>query len=168
VIITISELKGEELIKNIHEGILRKLQSAKQLVDFDREISAGLYTYALEEFGKLLLVRESKSKNNQYEIKREWFRTHKDKFPKAFDYLQQNNHSQCIALTEGTFVISYFYWQDFMVGLLADFEARLSIFYTDFRPKGNNDVDIVKIPNVDRDMLVNAINEFEVVMHRLT
>jgi hypothetical protein len=65
VVITISEDKGNELIKNIYEGILRKLQSAKQLVDFDKEISAGLYTYALEEFGKLLLVRESKSKNNQ-------------------------------------------------------------------------------------------------------
>jgi hypothetical protein len=36
----------------------------------------------------------------------------------------------CIALTEGDFVISDFYWRDFVVGLLADFEARLSIFYT--------------------------------------
>jgi hypothetical protein len=86
VIIAISEDKGNELIKNIYDSIIKKLQSAKQLVDFDKEIAAGLYTYALEEFGKLLLVRESKSKNNQYEIKREWFRTHKDKFPKAFDY----------------------------------------------------------------------------------
>jgi hypothetical protein len=55
VVITISEDKGNELIKNIYEGILRKLQSAKQLVDFDKEISVGLYTYALEEFGKLIL-----------------------------------------------------------------------------------------------------------------
>jgi hypothetical protein len=48
-----------------------------------------------------------------------------------------------------------------MIVLPADFETRLSIFYSDFKPKGNNDLDIVKIPNVDRDMLSNAINEFE-------
>ena len=50
---------------------------------------------------------------------------------------------------------------DFMIVLPADFETRLSIFYSDFKPKGNNDLDIVKIPNVHRDMLSNAINEFE-------
>jgi hypothetical protein len=58
VIVTISEDKGKELIKNIHEGIIKKLQSARQLVDFDKEMAAGLYTYALEEFGKLLLIKE--------------------------------------------------------------------------------------------------------------
>jgi hypothetical protein len=59
------------LIKNIHDVIITKLQCARQLVQFDKEISAGLYTYALEEFGKLLLVKEGKLKNNQYGIKSE-------------------------------------------------------------------------------------------------
>ena len=52
-----------------------------------KEISAGLYSYVLEEFGKLILVKESKSKNNQYEINCSWFKTPKApkyKFPKAF------------------------------------------------------------------------------------
>ena len=100
----------------------------------------GLYTYAVEEFGKLLLVKESKV-NNQYEIDTEWFerpKAHKYKIPKAFDYLQQYKHDQCIVLTEGDFVISDFYWRDLWVGLLADFQARLSIFYTDYKRKGNN------------------------------
>ena len=41
------------------EGIKRKLNSARILVDHDKEISAGLYTFALEEFGKLLLLKDS-------------------------------------------------------------------------------------------------------------
>jgi hypothetical protein len=160
VIITISEDKGNELLENIHDGIIRKLQSARQLVDFDKEVAAGLYTYAVEEFGKLLLVKESEV-NNQYEIKYEWFKTHKDKFPKSFDYLQQNNHSQCIALTEGDFVVSDFYWRDFMIGLLADFEARLSIFYTDFKHEDNRYKGMKKVPDVDKNRLRNAIDELE-------
>jgi hypothetical protein len=48
-----------------------------------------------------------------------------------------------------------------MVGLLANFEARLSIFYTDFKRRGNNDIDIIKALNVDKKMLQNAIDELE-------
>ena len=119
------------------------------MVQFDKEIAAGLYTYTLEEFGKLLLVKQSKLENNQYEIKYEWFKTHSEKFPKAFDYLQENNRGQCIVLTEGDFAVNNFHWRDFMIGLPADFTARLTIFYSDFLPKGDSDIDIVKIPDVD-------------------
>lgn len=159
--IILLEDKGKDLIKNIHDGIIKKLRSAKQLVNFDKEISAGLYTYALEEFGKLLLVKGSKLKTYQYEIKHEWFRTHKDKFPKAFDYLQENNHGQCIAIAEGDYNPNDFYWRDFMIGLPANFKARLSIFYCDFKIKGSDDIEILEATNVDKNMLQNAIDELE-------
>lgn len=95
MITTVSGLKGDELIKNIQDGITRKLDSARILIHYDKEMAAGLYTYAIEEFGKLLLLKESKLKNNQYKIKHEWFYSHKAheyKFTKAFDYLQENSH----------------------------------------------------------------------------
>jgi hypothetical protein len=41
VVITISEDKGNELLENTHDGVTRKLQSVKQLVNFDKEIAAG-------------------------------------------------------------------------------------------------------------------------------
>lgn len=167
MIITVSELKGDELIKNIQDGIVRKLQSSSQLVQFDKEIAAGLYTYALEEFGKLLLVKGSKLPNNLYEINNDWFKTHKDKFPKAFDYLQENNHGQCIELTEGDFAFNDFYWRDFMIGLTADFAARLTIFYSDFIPNSNNDIDVMEIPDVDRNILQSAIVELEKAIREL-
>ena len=113
----LSESKGNELIKNIHDGIIRRLSSAKQLTDFDKEMAAGLYTYALEEFGKLTVVNESKS-NNQYDIKCEWFgspKAHDYKFPKAFDYLQQNKRDQCLVLTEDDCIISDVHSRDAVV-----------------------------------------------------
>ncbi|HZB98782.1 MAG TPA: hypothetical protein VE226_02135 [Nitrososphaeraceae archaeon] len=138
MIITISEDKWNELLENIRNGIIKELQSSKQLVDIDKEVAArSLY---LRRRRIWILVKESKV-NNQYEIDIEWFerpKAHKYKFPKAFDYLQQYKHDQCIVLTEGDFVISDFYWRDFWVGLLADFQARLSIFYTDYKRMGNN------------------------------
>jgi hypothetical protein len=54
-----------------------------------------------------------------------------------------------------------------VIGLIADFTARLTIFYTDFRPKCNNDIDLIKIPSVDRDRLSNAINELEIAIKEL-
>jgi hypothetical protein len=49
--------EAKRLIKN---GIIKKLSAAKQNIDIDTEIAAGIYIYALEEFGKLLLLKESK------------------------------------------------------------------------------------------------------------
>ena len=42
MITTISELKDYELIKNICDGIIRKLDSARLLVHYDKEMAAGL------------------------------------------------------------------------------------------------------------------------------
>jgi hypothetical protein len=68
LITTISELKGNELIKNIRDGIIRKLDSARLLVHYDKEMAAGVYTYAIEEFGKLPLIKEARQTNNAYKI----------------------------------------------------------------------------------------------------
>jgi hypothetical protein len=39
---------------------LKNLQQRKN-IESDKEISAGLYTYVLEELGKLLLLKKSES-----------------------------------------------------------------------------------------------------------
>ena len=170
MITTVSEQKGNELIKNVRDGIIRKLDSARILIHYDKEVAAGLYTYTVEEFGKLLLLKESKLKINRCKIKHEWFYSRKApeyKFTKAFDYLHENSHGQCLVLTKGDYSPSDFHWRDFMIGPPADFETRLSIFYSGFRRKGRNDIDIVKIPDVDGDMLENAIKELEQAANEL-
>ncbi|MGH9980700.1 MAG: hypothetical protein ACRD6U_03995 [Nitrososphaeraceae archaeon] len=58
--------EAKRLIKN---GIIKKLSAAKQNIDIDTEIAAGIYIYALEEFGKLLLLKESQIVDGKYLIK---------------------------------------------------------------------------------------------------
>jgi hypothetical protein len=60
------------------------------------------------------------------------FIKHRPKFELAFDYLQQNGHGRCIILNPGGFDPNGF-TRGFDIGLLADFEARSSIFYSDLR-----------------------------------
>jgi hypothetical protein len=54
--------EAKRLIKN---GIIKKLSAAKQ----NTEIAAGIYIYAFEEFGKLLLLKESQTVDGKYIIK---------------------------------------------------------------------------------------------------
>jgi hypothetical protein len=57
--IEITQKKWNEAKNIIREGIKKKLDAAKKLIKTDKEVSAGLYIYAMEEFGKLLLLDNS-------------------------------------------------------------------------------------------------------------
>jgi hypothetical protein len=85
---TQQKTKPEELIisKNIwkqihdstHEKILRKLDSAKFLINHDPEMAAGLYSYAVKEFGKLLLLKRCIFTDDECKIQyRDQFVNHK-------------------------------------------------------------------------------------------
>ena len=152
------------LIKN---GIIKKLSAAKQNIDIDTEIAAGIYIYALEEFGKLLLLKESQTVVGKYIIKyRDGFRSHDFKFNKAFEYLQNDDgYGRCIILNDdGAFTPDAFSWRSFTRGLVAQTEARLGIFYVDFTKSENDNYEIMKIPTVDQNKLNEAINKLEEVI----
>ena len=153
----------------IKKGIIKKLSAAKQNIDIDTEIAAGIYIYALEEFGKLLLLKESQMVDGKYIIKyREGFRSHEFKFNKVFDYLQNNGYGKCIILNnddDGAFTPDAFSWRSFTIGLLAQTEARLGIFYVDFIKFENDNYGILKIPTVDKNKLSEAINKLEEVIN---
>ncbi len=53
--IEITQEKWSEAKLIIIEGIRKKLEAAKKLIKSDK-VAAGLYIYAVEEFGKLLLL----------------------------------------------------------------------------------------------------------------
>jgi hypothetical protein len=156
--------EAKQLIKN---GIIKKLSATKQNIDIDTEIAAGIYIYALEEFGKLLLLKESQTVDGKYIIKyRDGFRSHDFKFNKAFDYLQNNGYGKCIILNydDDTFTPDVFSSRSFTIGLVAQTEARLGIFYVDFTKSENNNYEIMKIPTVDQNKLNEAINKLEEVI----
>jgi hypothetical protein len=165
----ILEQEWKQMLRLTSEGIIRKLDSARWFVDIDKDVSAGLYTYALEEFGKLILLSSCKRVANNTKRKvmyAEEFTNHEKKFPAAFDYLEDNGYEECYVLNnEGGFSPESFSWKGFDVGLLADFEARMSIFYSDFVYDANQNIVIQKPPAVDLDMLGKAINKLEAVVN---
>lgn len=167
--IVISETDWKQIFNVTYRNIQRKLDAAKSLIDHDAELSAGLYTYAIEEFGKLLLLKQGNFQNGKCTIQyRDEFVNHTYKFEIAFDYLQDNNAGHCILLTQGDFSIQDFAWRDFYVGLPADFESRLSIFYSDLSIHDNGTVEIVPVPNVDEAYLRRALDGLEKILLQLS
>ena len=166
--IEISEEKWIEAKHIIKNGIIKKISAAKQNIEIDIDIAAGIYIYALEEFGKLLFLKECKNVDGRYIITyRDEFLDHGVKFTKAFDYLQDNDSSECIVLNnDGGFSANSFSWKSFTIGLLPQTKARLGIFYVDFIKSGD-EYDITKIPNVDRNKLNYALNKFEKVINTI-
>ena len=67
-------------------------------------MSAGLYTFAIEEFGKLLLLKKCIIQTGICSIPyRDGFVDHSYKAKVAFDYLQENHADECISLTRNGF-----------------------------------------------------------------
>jgi len=166
--IHISKETWNEAKQLIKTGIIKKLSAAKQNIDIDIEIAAGIYTYALEEFGKLLLLKESQTVDEKYIIKyRDGFRSHDFKFNKVFDYLQNSGYGECIIVNDDdhdSFPPDAFSWKNFTIGLLAITEARLGIFYVDFTKLENDSYKILKIPTVNPNKLNEAINKLEEII----
>jgi hypothetical protein len=95
--IKLSPEKWDETKRVIREGIKKKLDASKRIIETDKEVSAGLYIYALEEFGKLLLLDKSNLNDGRRIIKyRDQYVNHETKFGIAFDYLQQRDYINCI------------------------------------------------------------------------
>jgi hypothetical protein len=90
-IIRISERTKTEMVYNIKVGILKKLEAARKTIEIDLDISAGLYTYAVEELGKLLLFKRIRPKSGKCTVEySKEFVNHDKKFETAFDYFQEN------------------------------------------------------------------------------
>ena len=164
--IYISKETWNEAKWSIKNGIIKKLSAAKQNIDIDTEIAAGIYIYALEEFGKLLLLKESQTVDGKHIIKyRVGFRSHDFKFNKAFNYLQNDGYGRCVILNDDdAFTPDAFSCRSFTIGLVAQTEARLGIFYIDFTKSENDNYEIMKIPTVDQNKLNEAIDKLEEVI----
>lgn len=92
------------------------------------------------------------------------FTNHEQKSPTVFNYLEQNGYAECYLLNnKGSFSSESLSWS-FDIGLLAGFEARMSIFYSDFAYDANQSIIIQKPPAVDLDMLRKSVNKLETVV----
>ena len=147
--------------------IKKKIDTLKSMIStkLDEFVCAGLYTFVIEEFGKLILLRRSqRNKSNKMSIQyaRE-FTNHEVKFETALDYLQLNGFEDAYILNDyGGFSAKSFSWKGFSIGQLVNLETRLSLFYSDLvlDAKSRN-VDISKPPFIDKAFLERAVTTFE-------
>lgn len=166
----------DEMVCFIIDRIIRNLQATKRFLELGGEdytdICGGIYTYAVEEYGKFLYLislnptppPSSSSPNKtivtiQYTDDNQGFLDHRHKFKLALDTLPDS----CRILNEGGFTSSGFLSSGFITDTTADFEARKSIFYVDFN-KDDKFNSILRPPEVDRNSLVKAVDEFLNIM----
>lgn len=152
----------DEIIKVTHEGIMKKLEASKALLkagNYDH-IAAGLYTIALEEFGKLLILKRSfkHANNKDYQIcYRCRFADHDAKFKVVKEELERIGYYDCLILHHGGFGKGF--GNNFDVDEIADLESRLAIFYSDFVEVGGERYVIERVPQIDSGVLEPAINK---------
>ena len=149
-----------DLIKN---GIKQKLDAAKKMINYDKEIAAGIYVYALEELGKLEV---SKDASNSHLVEyRDVFLSHREKFLKAHDCVKKFNHPECINI--GGSFSEAFSGLSFTEALEAETDARLGIFYIDFEyDKSNVATKVKKVPFVNVSKLRSALDGLEDVIDK--
>jgi AbiV family abortive infection protein len=160
----------EDLWKKIMQetlnGILTLLDSSRILLinNGNESICAGIYTYAIEEYGKLLLLKQYIPKDEKVTIKyRDEFRNHKAKFKVAIQNLPEACGNLC--RIQLTYDYEYMNVNGFYRDTIADFEARLAIFYSDFDNSGTN---VKPVPPVEHDRLKNAIDQFYTIVLAIT
>ena len=89
------------------------------MIDFDKEVSAGIYVYAVEELGSSEVLK------NVQNGKLPDFRHHNKKFKKAKEYLDTKKHPECFYLNEGAFDSDAFDTDGFDTEVVANTNARL-------------------------------------------
>ena len=92
LVLQISDKLLQDTKDSIKRRIIQKLAAARKLIDFDKEVSAGIYVYAVEELGKLEVLKNVQDRKLPY-----WtvFRDHNTKFYKAKEYLKNEKHLEC-------------------------------------------------------------------------
>jgi len=175
----IDEKVWNELKIRTFNNIESLLKSARILLDHHNQlknnklfehpyVAAGLYTYAVEEYGKLLILESYKPEKNKIRLEYNKLIDHCEKFQKAFDALPlpcQQIGGQTIFKTDkpkGT--ISGIPWKTMEIIKLMpiDFEARKIIFYSDL----DKDDKVKSLPQVDVMSLAGAIYRFQKIIDK--
>jgi hypothetical protein len=170
-ILTITTSLRDEMISTIQNRIIHNLEAIKELlkVQGHEDVGGALYTYALEEYGKILFLQDNqhilpndnnkikykyRPKYNKTDRKSHGFLAHDDKFSRMVQDEKLQNSSK--VLSKGDYEPNDVVLTDFVVGLIADMEARMSLFYGDFKDQNS----IMEPPPVDRGVLDKNVNDF--------
>lgn len=166
----LDERLRDEMRRFIKERIIQNLEATKRLLELGEDhidTCVGIYTYAIEEYGKILFLnglRPTAEKNNKlrvrYAHRNNGFRDHEHKFNLALNdkYLP----ASCkVLLEDGGLTASGFEASGFITETRTrpDMKTRMSVFYADF-DENDNYKSILKSPEVKRKLFVTAIDAF--------
>jgi len=117
------------LINNIDEDVDENEYLSITTSTGDPTVAAGLYTFAVEEYGKYLYLKSLEPIDEKYHVDY-WkeFRNHPKKFQRALSNLPK----ECRLVEKGGFTDTGFTDSGFNTEVIANFETRLRIFYSDF------------------------------------
>jgi hypothetical protein len=168
----------DKMVSHIQNRIIHNLEAIQKFLQIPgyEEVCAGLYTYTVEEFGKILYLKSfslSPSDSNKTKFpykmkggkKGTGFLNHYKKFDLALDVLPDT----CKILCEGGgFLASGFLSSGFITDdeLIADFEARKRVFFADF--KRDTKISIEEPPKVTKALLEKAVEKFLCCMRNET
>lgn len=161
-----------ECIKNVN----RLCRTALIILESEKNIfhALGLYTYAIEEYGKALYLKEILSeKKDQYLIEAEKkFKDHRFKFSKAWEKLPENCkfYESNLSSNDPEFADEYYYnnikpklphgMYPFLSTAIqhhVDFPARLECFFVDWDYEKKS---WKKFPKQDKNRLRQTIEHF--------
>lgn len=165
--IYIDEGLRDEMRHFIKERIIQNLEATKRLLELGEDYidtCVGIYTYAIEEYGKILFLNRlslAHEKNNKLKVRythsNNGFLDHEHKFNLALD--DKNLPDSCKVLLKGGFAASGFESSGFITPTAPNMKTRMSVFYADF-DENNNYNSILKPPEVKRDLLIKAVDDF--------
>ena len=155
---TITKQQWRKLKDETRNTALAILQTCTTIVERTKEpdwvsgveptICSALYTHAVEEYGKVILLQGHLPINDVVEIDDNEFRNHILKFKLALKNLSE----QCKILKKGSFNSRNFS-QDYSLETMANQDTRWDILYTDFDDNGN----VKSYPQIDQKTLEKAI-----------
>jgi hypothetical protein len=149
----------DEMVLYIQKAIIRNLEAIKQFLQIPgyEDICAGLYTYAVEEFGKILYLKSlhpSTTGNNKINLKyKPSFLNHPVKFRLALKELPDT----CKILHEGSLTNRSYTSKSYNIDLIANFEARKRVFFAEFTQDKKS---IEMPPQVNKALLEKAVDTF--------
>lgn len=139
------------ILESVKILLEKNIEENKKVLFEHPFVAAGLYTFAIEEYGKFLLLSSIVENNGIFRIKyRDEFRNHLKKFPVVLSKIPE----ECKLIHRGRFGANF--GKNFDVDEIADFESRLAIFYSDF----DENQKIQSLPQVDSTSLSNALEKF--------
>jgi AbiV family abortive infection protein len=154
----ISDKLWKKLMGETLQGILKLLGSAEILLENggNEAICAGLYTYALEEYGKLLLLKQYSPSAGKVKIK---YKNEFLKHPPKFNVAIANLPPECLIIDVMGFEEGFEEGFE-RIEVAADFEARTAVFYCDVLDSGDG---IKSVPSVDKTRLGKAIDRLRII-----